>query len=136
MNGTLLVTFVCVIQANAFCQEVKTPNRTVVTTVQSENKETQGSSSSEESSHGNYPMTISVNRSGEQITHDKQYYQNQVVEIDETLVAIEVKIDYVKGNSSEHTLATQNGWYQDMEETKRKLREQRAELLLKIESFN
>lgn len=136
MNRILFVVLVLIIQANAFCQEdKKTPNRTV-SSIKTEKEESPTAYGVQNTEQQNFPVTISVNQFGEQITHDKKYFQDKVVHIDELLIAIDTKIEYVKANPSEHSLATQNGWYENMETTKEKLRQERVELLLKIESFN
>lgn len=72
-------------------------------------------------------QTISVRRGQPQQVHDRAYYELKVKEIDELLESIEVKISHVKSDEEEHKIATQNGWYTNMERIKEESRKQRLE---------
>lgn len=72
-------------------------------------------------------QTISVRKGHPQQVHDKAYYEQKIKDIDELLEAIEVKTLYVKSNEEENKIATQNGWYDDMERVKVESLKQRLE---------
>lgn len=123
---------------NAICQETtRTPERTIHKEIRSAQETKENSTNSSNSSQVNQQseQTYSVDRYGVQRTHDKTYYQEKLVELDELVQAINVKVDYVNSNPEERAKATENGWFQDMEVTKERLRNERVELTQKIESF-
>lgn len=123
---------------SALCQEVtRTPERTIHKEIRSvqETKENAASISNSSQTNHQSEQTYSVDRYGVQRQHDKAYYQEKLAELDELVQAIDVKVDYVNSNPEERTKATENGWFRDMETTKERLRNERVELVRKIESF-
>lgn len=123
---------------SANCQEsTKTPGRTIHKEIRSvqETKENSTSISNSPQVNQQSEQTYSVDRYGVQRTHDKAYYQEKLTELDELVQAIDVKVDYVNANPEERAKATENGWFRDMEATKERLRNERVELVQKIESF-
>ncbi len=123
---------------SANCQEsTKTPGRTIHKEIRSvqETKENSTSIGNSPQVNQQSEQTYSVDRYGVQRTHDKAYYQEKLTELDELVQAIDVKVDYVNANPEERAKATENGWFRDMEATKERLRNERVELVQKIESF-
>lgn len=123
---------------SANCQEsTKTPGRTIHKEIRSVQETKENSTSIVNSPQVNQQseQTYSVDRYGVQRTHDKAYYQEKLTELDELVQAIDVKVDYVNANPEERAKATENGWFRDMEATKERLRNERVELVQKIESF-
>ncbi|MBC9811673.1 hypothetical protein H9Y05_04210 [Crocinitomicaceae bacterium CZZ-1] len=123
---------------SALCQEVtRTPERTIHKEIRSvqETKENAASISNSSQTNHQSEQTYSVDRYGVQRQHDKAYYQEKLAELDELVQAIDVKVDYVNSNPEERAKATENGWFRDMETTKERLRNERVELVRKIESF-
>ena len=72
--------------------------------------------------------TISIRPGESQITHDNAYYQNEIVKIDAQISSINTKIFLVNSDPQEKVLATDSGWFSDMENIKSELENKRAEI--------
>lgn len=83
--------------------------------------------SSEQGEEVQIVQTISVKKGQTQRVHDKSYYEQKIKEINELIQAIEIKISYVKADKEENKIATQNGWYNNMERIKEESRKQKEE---------
>lgn len=83
----------------------------------------------------NGSRTYMVDRNGNQYELNKAYYENKLIELDDNIRAIDVKIEYVNSNEEERNLANQNGWFTDMENVKRNLQTERLDLVTKIASL-
>lgn len=76
----------------------------------------------------NEPKTISIRAGESQITHDRNYYEKEIAKIDAQIAAINSKIETVQADSEENNLATNSGWYDDMENIKNQLEAKKQEL--------
>ena len=74
----------------------------------------------------NKSVTISKKAGEPQRIHDANFYQEEIDKIDAQLLAINTKIKLIQNNPAENDLATQNGWYSDMENIKDKLKTQKT----------
>lgn len=130
------------VSISVFGQELnhQTPERKVKKEIRSE-KETPPQNSGQTLSSTNaentttYPQEFSVDQNGVKYTHDKAYFEQRIVEIDELMQAIEMKEEYVRSNPAEHAIAVKNGWYDDMTRTKERLKEDKKALQKKIDSL-
>lgn len=100
-----------------------------------ESKSTQSNSAKVSNSKLGEGVTYSVDRNGEQVEHNKEYYQQQVESIEKHIKSIDIKVDYIKNDEVENQLATESGWYQKMEATKNYLLEKKEQLTAKIKSL-
>lgn len=76
----------------------------------------------------NEPKTISIRAGESQITHDRNYYENEIAKIDSQIAAINTKIDIVQANPEEKALANESGWFNDMDNIKNQLEAKKLEL--------
>jgi|SRR5690554_6459990 len=140
MKTQLLIFFITT-PIFLFCQtdeSSKTKERVtnLLTISPSEKKAADGTSfSNAQVGETNGSRSYMVDRYGNQYELNKAYYENKLVELDNHLIAIDQKIEYVNSNEEEKNKATQNGWFVDMENTKQRLQNERAELISKIASF-
>lgn len=72
--------------------------------------------------------TVSIRAGESQITHDRNYYENEIAKIDVQIMAINTKIDIVKANPEEKALANETGWFTDMDIIKIQLEAKKQEL--------
>lgn len=72
--------------------------------------------------------TISIRAGESQITHDRNYYENEIAKIDSQIAAINTKIDIVQANPEEKALANESGWFNDMDNIKNQLEAKKQEL--------
>lgn len=79
-----------------------------------------------------YPVTYSVGRNKVQREHNKEYYEEQLQNLNNQIEAIEYKIEYIKSDQSMREKAEENGWFQQMEEAKQQAKLQILELQEKI----
>lgn len=70
--------------------------------------------------------TISKKAGEEQVLHDNAYYQSKIDIINQTIQAIDLKVNHV-WNSTEKEEAEANGWFEQMYETKQALIQERDE---------
>lgn len=126
---------------NVFGQELnrQVPGREVKKEIRSEKETPQNSGQVVSSVNApyttNYPQEFSVDQYGNKYTHDKAYFEQRIVEIDELMQAIEIKEDYVRSNPAEHASAIKNGWYEYATRTKEQLKEDKKALQKKIDSL-
>ncbi|XOV68840.1 MAG: hypothetical protein ACFHU9_06580 [Fluviicola sp.] len=80
-------------------------------------------------------VTISKRPGQPQRTHDVAYYNEEIAKIDAQIVAIDSKIAHVNNTPSEKAIAEQNGWFQDMEQIKLELNQERADLVQKRDNL-
>jgi uncharacterized membrane protein len=124
-----------------FAQTEQNPNTIIKTNIDSKQQTIQTTKISEVYDNSDDTVThiekaYSIGSDGIQHLHDKAYFQEQLNSVDYMLQAIDDKINYVNSNPEEKTIATQNGWFQQMQDNKIELQSKRAELIQKIESFN
>lgn len=76
----------------------------------------------------NEATTISIRAGESQITHDRNYYENEIAKVDAQIAAINTKIEIVEANAQEKALANESGWFNDMENIKNQLEAKKQEL--------
>ncbi len=83
----------------------------------------------------NQSVTISKRPGQPQQTHDVAYYNEEIAKVDTQIAAIDSKIAHVNSVPSEKALAEQNGWFQQMDQIKLNLNQQRATLVQKRDNL-
>lgn len=76
--------------------------------------------------------TISVRAGESQVTHDNQYYQNEITKIDRHIEMIDQKIAFVNSSPEEKQKAIDSGWFDQMDETKADLNAKKTALQAKL----
>lgn len=108
-------------------QEVKASNQqsanATATTQQNENN------------HSGYPKTYSIGRNGIQQEHNKAYYLFKIKQINILIDAINKKVAYVNADSTRAQQAQSIGWFEQMENSKAKAKQQRLIYKQKIDSL-
>ena len=64
--------------------------------------------------------------------HDNSYYKEEVKKIEANILAIDKKMASVNANPSEKIKATESGWFEDMDNIKRRLNAKKKIYLGKI----
>ncbi|MBL1279364.1 MAG: hypothetical protein COA33_003790 [Fluviicola sp.] len=67
------------------------------------------------------PITISKRAGEPQRVHDNSYYLDEIKKIDANILAIDTKISLVNADSVEKTKALESGWFDNMDNIKRRL---------------
>lgn len=88
------------------------------------------------SESGSKPFTISKRAGEDQITHNQNYYLQEIEKINQNLIAIEKKSEFINNSPEEKELAENNGWFQQMEQIKIQLLEKRTMLQDKMNNKN
>tara|TARA_R110002072_G_scaffold67521_3_gene165579 strand:- start:4106 stop:4504 length:399 start_codon:yes stop_codon:yes gene_type:complete len=78
------------------------------------------------------PQTISKRAGQPQRVHDNSYYKEEVKKIEANILAIDKKMASVNANPSEKIKATESGWFEDMDNIKRRLNAKKKIYLGKI----
>ena len=86
----------------------------------------QNSYTLENSTTSNKPTTISIRAGESQVTHDSVYYLNEIAKINLQIQAIDQKINAISNDPSENSLASQSGWFDQMESIKQDLNAKKA----------
>jgi len=123
MKTTSLIVILLVITNSLFAQESKKIDSKIVP-INIEGKEKSRTINTVPSVQ-NKSVTISKKAGEPQRVHDANYYQEEIAKIDAQILAINTKIQLIQNDPVENKLATQNGWYTDMENIKDKLNAQK-----------
>ena len=83
-----------------------------------------------------YPITYSKKSGEAQIVLDKSYYEKELIRIDQHIAAIDIKISTVNSDQNENEKAQSQGWFDQITRTREELTAERAQILVKIKSFN
>ncbi|MCO5260009.1 MAG: hypothetical protein M9916_07690 [Crocinitomicaceae bacterium] len=145
MKKYYLFSLLYVINFVAFSQEEKASPKPVfiekqnLKSVQNSTTHTVSSPSSNVEStpqDANYPVTYSVNASGEQVELNKAYYENQLKSVEYLINAIDQKVEYVNSDQNMREEAIENGWFEQMKSNKNEVEKKRDSIIEKIKSFN
>ena len=79
--------------------------------------------------------TISKRAGQEQEVHNATYYQKEISKIDNHIIAIDTKIEFVNNDPTEKALAESNGWFTDMNSIKAELQAKKTELENKLNNL-
>jgi hypothetical protein len=82
-----------------------------------------------------YPITISKKAGEQQIIHDEIYFQREIRRIDLHMDAIDKKRQAVNADPEKKIQAINNGWYDQMSNTEKSLREERERMVKELERF-
>jgi hypothetical protein len=83
-----------------------------------------------------YPITYSKKSGEAQIVLDKSYYEKELIRIDQHIAAIDLKVSSISSDQNEKEKAESQGWFDQMNSTREELKAERAQILVKIKSFN
>lgn len=83
-----------------------------------------------------YPITYSKKSGEAQIVLDKSYYEKELIRIDQHIAAIDLKVSSIRSDQNEKEKAESQGWFDQMNSTREELKAERAQILVKIKSFN
>ena len=83
-----------------------------------------------------YPITYSKKSGEAQIVLDKSYYEKELIRIDQHIAAIDLKVSSISSDQNEKEKAESQGWFDQMNSTMEELKAERAQILVKIKSFN
>lgn len=126
-------------QANDKPQQIKlTDKKEIKATQQPQTTTTSNSTTTENSSNSNsqsYPISYTVDASGNQVTMDKAYYEKQLEGVNDLIKAIDYKVEYIKSNPEENAKALNSGWFEQMKRSRINAENQKIEIQQKIQSF-
>lgn len=80
----------------------------------------------------NKSTTISIRAGESQVTHDEAYFLNEITKIDNQISAINQKITIVNNDPVEAEIATNSGWFVDMERIKSELETTKSDIQNKL----
>lgn len=81
-------------------------------------------------------VSITKKKNQPQVIHNKAYFENELVRIDNHINAINTKIVYVNQNEEERLKAIESGWFEDMERIIGELNAQKEEAQIAINKFD
>mmetsp|Transcript_4383 Transcript_4383/g.5854 ORF Transcript_4383/g.5854 Transcript_4383/m.5854 type:complete len:137 (-) Transcript_4383:728-1138(-) len=130
---TLITTVAIMSAAMAFGQQEGTVQPTVEPVQGTPSAQYKGATHTEVSQ--SRTVTISKRPGQAQRVHDVAYYNEEIAKVDAQIAAIDSKIAHVNATPSELAIAQQNGWFQQMDQTKIDLNQHRAELVEKRDNL-
>lgn len=119
-------------------QNKLTDKKALKATQQPQTTTTSNSTTTENSSNSNspsYPISYTVDASGNQETMDKAYYEKQLVGVNDLIEAIDYKVNFVKNNPEENAKALNSGWFEQMKRSRLNAEKRKLEIQEKIQSF-
>lgn len=73
-------------------------------------------------------VSISKRRNEPQVVHNKAYFENEIVRIDNHILAINAKIETLNNDPELKSKALDAGWFDDMEQIKNELEVQKTQI--------
>jgi len=131
----LLVTSFVVLKNISIAQQ-HNPQRDIDTSLKITQKKAPAVSTEKQSvsaSPQQYPITISKKAGEQQIIHDEIYFQREIRRIDLHMDAIDKKRQAVNADPEKKIQAINNGWYDQMSNTEKSLREERERMVKELE---
>ena len=76
----------------------------------------------------NGTVSITKKQNEPQIIHNRAELENEIVRINQQIESINSKIDFVNSDIDEQSIATESGWFDDMERIKDELEIRKSEI--------
>lgn len=76
--------------------------------------------------------TISKRAGEEQRVHNEEYYNEQLIQLDNHISAIDEKINFVNNNEEEKKIAEESNWFENMAKIRSELVQKRLEIQDKL----